>query len=101
MLPRQLQGVGFLPGGTGLLVNPGGDDRYRAATPAAQNFDPGLPSFPHGSQGYGANGGFGILSDTGGGRDTYLEVPGRADGNTINPTPDSAGIFEDDGFKAP
>ena len=95
-LPRQLQGVGFLPGAVGLLVNLGGEDDYRGAAPAIQHFDPGLPPFPHGSQGYGAMGGFGFLSDKGG-ADRYLEVPGRADGKTINPTPDSAGLFEDDG----
>jgi hypothetical protein len=95
-LPRQLQGVGFLPGAIGLLVNLGGEDDYRGAAPAIQHFDPGLPPFAHGSQGYGAMGGFGFLSDKGG-TDNYLEVPGRADGKTINPTPDSAGLFEDDG----
>jgi hypothetical protein len=94
VLPRQLQGSGFLFGAVGVLLNLGGDDSYRGAAPAVQKSDAFM--FPHGSQGYGNNGGFGILSDEGG-HDTYLEVPGRADGKTINPTPESAGIFEDDG----
>jgi hypothetical protein len=94
VLPRQLQGSGFLFGAVGVLMNLGGDDSYRGAAPAVQKSDAFM--FPHGSQGYGGNGGFGILSDEGG-HDTYLEVPGRADGKTVNPTPESAGIFEDDG----
>jgi hypothetical protein len=94
VLPRQLQGSGFLFGAVGVLVNLGGDDSYRGAAPAVQKSDAFM--FPHGSQGYGGNGGFGVLSDVGG-RDLYQEVPGRADGRTINPTAESAGIFEDDG----
>jgi hypothetical protein len=94
VIPRQLQGSGFLGGAVGVLMNLGGDDSYRGAAPAIQKSDAFM--FPHGSQGYGNYGGFGVLSDEGG-RDVYQEVPGRADGKTINPTPDSAGIFEDDG----
>jgi hypothetical protein len=94
VLPRQLQGSGFLFGGVGVLVNVAGDDSYRGAAPAIQKSDVFL--FPHGSQGYGGNGGFGMFSDVGG-HDVYQEVPGRADGRTINPSAESAGLFEDDG----
>jgi hypothetical protein len=94
VLPRQLQGSGFLFGAVGVLVNMGGDDSYRGAAPAVQKSD--VFMFPHGSQGYGGNGGFGVLMDEGG-RDTYQEVPGRADGKAIDPSPDSAGIFRDSG----
>jgi hypothetical protein len=94
VLPRQLQGSGFLPGGIGVLMNLGGDDRYRGAAPAVQKSDAFM--FPHGSQGYGHYGGFGVLSDEGG-HDVYQEVPGRADGKAIDPGPDSAGVFRDSG----
>jgi hypothetical protein len=94
-LARQLQGSGFLGGALGMLVNVSGNDTYRGAPPAVQDFG-NDNKFPHGSQGYGNFGGFGVLSDEGG-RDVYQEVPGRGDGKTINPSPDSAGIFEDDG----
>lgn len=94
-LPRQLQGSAFLPGSVGILVNIGGNDSYQGAPPATQRSDAFM--FPHGSQGYGGNGGFGILDDMGNGRDTYREVPGRGDGVTIGPSPDSAGLFRDDG----
>jgi len=94
VLARQLQGSGFLFGGVGVLVNIAGDDSYRGAAPAIQKSD--VFMFPHGSQGYGGNGGFGMFSDVGG-RDVYQEVPGRADGRTIQPSAESAGVFEDDG----
>ncbi|MGH9021643.1 MAG: hypothetical protein ACRDV9_00830 [Acidimicrobiia bacterium] len=94
-LARQMQGSGFLPGGVGILDNHSGNDIYRGPTPAIQKFDPNI-EFPHGSQGYGGRGGAGALFD-GGGRDAYEGVPGRADNVSIQPGPDSAGVFSDSG----
>jgi hypothetical protein len=94
-LARQLQGSGFLMGALGVLANISGNDTYRGAPPATQDFGNDF-EFPHGSQGFGANGGAGALMDEGG-HDVYAEVPGRADGKSIDPGPDSAGIFRDSG----
>lgn len=94
-LPRQLQGSGFLPGGVGILVDAAGNDAYHGAPPAIQKFDPSI-DFTHGSQGYGGSGGAGALLDEGGG-DTYEGVPGRADGVSVQPGPESAGLFSDSG----
>jgi hypothetical protein len=95
VLPRQLQGSAFLPGSVGLLVNVSGSDRYHGAAPAIQKSDAFM--FPHGSQGYGHYGGVGVLHDMGCSTDVYSEVPDRADGVTIGPGPDSAGLFRDEG----
>lgn len=93
-LTRQLQGTGFLPGGIGILKNTGGADSYRAAAPAIQRSDAFM--LPHGSQGFGGNGGFGYFVDEGG-RDSYAGVPNRYDDLVVKPSPDSSGIFEDKG----
>jgi hypothetical protein len=96
-IARSVQGVGLLAG-VGLLLDAGGDDRYRAAPRAEQEFlrpldGPAAVRFVHGSQGSGLFGGVGALWD-GGGRDRYLEgrrpSSTRGDGVVLVPSWQSA-----------
>ena len=91
-IARSVQGVGLL-GGIGLLVDRSGDDSYRAAPRAEQEFvrpldGPVAVHFVHGSQGSGLFGGIGGLWDDAG-SDRYLEghrpSPSRADGVLLVP----------------
>ena len=76
-----------------MLVDRGGDDTYRAAPRAHQEFlrpldGPAAVHFVHGSQGSGLFGGIGGLWDDGG-SDRYVEghrpSPSRADGVVLVP----------------
>jgi len=81
-----------------------GRDRYEGAPAAQQQFNPGVQFF-HSSQGFGCDGGVGVLRDTGNGRDTYLFGPaGGQNGASITQAettcqPAAPGIssFSDDG----
>jgi hypothetical protein len=101
-LPRMVQGAALL-GGVGMLLDEGGRDTYIGTPPATQPFASGILFF-HSSQGFGCDGGIGILIDRGRDHDLYLEgPPGRADGRSFT-QPQTAcfaapgiGIFQDDG----
>ena len=95
-IPRQVQGTALLPGSVGVLLNLGGNDRYRGAPLATQ--DPGPPfsdtPLQHGSQGFGGAQALGVFVDEGG-HDGYTGVPGRGDDTTVEPSQESSGRFED------
>jgi plastocyanin len=97
-LPRQVQGTAFLPGSLGVLLNLGGNDRYRGAPPATQDMGPPVSDAPatHGSQGYGGGMAVGYFLDEGG-YDSYTGMPGRSDDTMVEPSQDSSGRFEDRG----
>jgi hypothetical protein len=102
-LPRMVQGAA-LAGGVGLLLDEDGRDVYVGAPEATQEFMPGVPFF-HSSQGFGCDGGIGILIDKGADRDRYREgSAGRADGASIStvetgcsPAAPGLSFFRDDG----
>ena len=101
-LPRMVQGAALL-GGVGHLLNEDGRDVYVGAPVGTQPFQPGILFF-HSSQGFGCDGGVGILTDRGADDDTYREGPeGRTDGVSISePETDcfaapGLSIFRDDG----
>jgi hypothetical protein len=102
-LPRMVQGAA-LAGGFGALLDDNGRDVYIGAPPSIQQFSPDVQFF-HSSQGFGCDGGEGMLRDTGRGDDTYAEGPvGRANGVTLteasttcSPALPGVGIFSDDG----
>jgi hypothetical protein len=101
-LPRMVQGAALL-GGTGHLLDENGREVYVGAPEGTQPFQPGILFF-HSSQGFGCDGGVGILTDRGADRDRYREGPeGRTDGASIS-EPETAcfaapglSIFQDDG----
>ncbi len=101
-LPRMVQGAALL-GGVGHLLNQDGRDLYVGAPVGTQPFQP-LIEFYHSSQGFGCDGGVGILDDRGADDDTYREGPrGRKDGVSISePETDcfaapGLNVFRDDG----
>jgi hypothetical protein len=102
-LPRMVQGAA-LAGGFGALLDDNGRDIYIGAPPSIQQFSPDVQFF-HSSQGFGCDGGVGVLRDTGMGHDTYVESPGgRANGvtriepsTTCSPAVPGVGRFSDDG----
>jgi hypothetical protein len=101
-LPRMVQGAALL-GGTGYLLDEDGRDVYMGAPEGTQPFQPGILFF-HSSQGFGCDGGVGILADRGADRDSYREGPeGREDGASISATETNCfaapglGSFRDDG----
>ncbi|MDQ3981779.1 MAG: hypothetical protein M3271_03755, partial [Actinomycetota bacterium] len=107
--PRFVQGAGNVLGPTiGILLDDAGGDNYTGGFSA--DFDAPAPQATTGrggSQGFGNNGGFGILFDRGGARDSYTILggdqgnPRRHDGATILPDPQcakstcSGGVFID------
>jgi hypothetical protein len=107
--PRFVQGAGNVLGPTiGVLLDDAGGDNYTGGfsvdfdAPAEQ-----ATTGRGGSQGFGNNGGFGILFDRGGSNDTYTILggdqgqPTRRNGATILPDPQcakstcSGGVFID------
>jgi hypothetical protein len=108
-IPRMVQGaaIGFgVSGGTGHLLDEDGQDVYIGEPPTSQLFLPPVVDFRHSSQGFGCDGGIGILTDEGRDHDEYRRGPeGRKDGASISdtqiecgffPAP-GQGIFRDDG----
>lgn len=63
--------------------------------------EPGASGFIRstGSQGFGDGAGFGVLMDLSG-RDSYIAMPGRADGETVGPSDSSSGFFHDESGEA-
>lgn len=101
-LPRMVQGAALL-GGVGFLFDEDGEDRYVGAPVDTQPFAPGILFF-HSSQGFGCDGGIGILNDRGTDRDRYEEGPeGRQDGASITEAEERCfaapglSVFRDDG----
>lgn len=101
-LPRMVQGAALL-GGVGHLLNQDGRDLYVGAPVGTQPFQPGVLFF-HSSQGFGCDGGVGILTDRGADDDTYREGPqGRTDGVSIEEAETECfaapglNVFRDDG----
>lgn len=102
-MPRMVQGAA-LAGGVGHLLNQDGRDLYVGAPEGTQPFQEGVHFF-HSSQGFGCDGGVGILTDRGSDDDTYREGPeGRTDGRSIQeaqtnclPAAPGLSIFRDDG----
>jgi hypothetical protein len=101
-LPRMVQGAALL-GGAGVLQDEDGRDVYVGAPDGTQPFMPGILFF-HSSQGFGCDGGIGILVDTGADRDSYRESPEtRKDGASISQPETNCfaapglGVFRDDG----
>jgi len=94
-IPRFVQGGGNV-GGTGVFINEGGNDYYRAPTPEeAGVVNPPLPTSGLPGQGSGTNGGMGIFLDRGGG-DQYVGGPGRTNNVLVGPSPDNPGGFFED-----
>ncbi|MGR9107842.1 MAG: hypothetical protein ACU843_13010 [Gammaproteobacteria bacterium] len=93
-VPRFVQGGANL-GGAGLLLDDGGDDRYRGAE-GVEFIAPFNASGVGGSQGFGLNGGFGALLDLAG-DDHYEGVSDRGNGIQVLPNSPSTntGIFVD------
>lgn len=101
-LPRMVQGTALF-GGLGLLTDEGGRDFYQGAPPHTQQFATNVEFF-HSSQGFGCDGGIGVLRDTGHDHDTYREGPVRADAMTVTqlqtqcePGVPGLSVFTDDG----
>jgi hypothetical protein len=102
-MPRMVQGTA-LAGGAGVLLDQGGSDVYQGAPPGTQQFNPQVQFF-HSSQGFGCDGGIGVMRDSGRSRDTYREGPAnRRDGFTTatpevtcRPAAPGLGVFSDDG----
>ncbi len=88
-----LQGTGFF-NGIGILVDDSGDDTYHAAVPVEHLSLNTSPLRHTGSVGYGDQGGLGIFIDRAG-QDTYTGMPGRGNGVTLLPGPESTGLFMD------
>jgi hypothetical protein len=94
-IPRFVQGGGNV-GGTGVFINEGGNDYYRAPTPAqAGVVNPPLPTSGLPGQGSGTNGGIGIFLDLGG-WDRYVDGPGRINNTLVGPSLDNPGGFFED-----
>ncbi|MBA2594841.1 MAG: hypothetical protein M3495_07585 [Pseudomonadota bacterium] len=101
-LPRMVQGAALL-GGFGVLLDQDGQDLYVGAPVGTQPFMPGILFF-HSSQGFGCDGGVGMLTDRGQDLDSYREGPaGRSNGvNLVEPqtacfAAPGLGFFNDDG----
>ena len=92
-LARWDEGTGFF-NGVGILVDDSGDDTYRAAVPV-EHLSLNNPPLRHtGSLGYGDQAGLGVFIDRAG-HDTYSGMPGRDNGVTVPPGPNSSGLFMD------
>jgi hypothetical protein len=91
--PRWEEGSAIVDG-IGILVEDGGDDTYRPGPPVAHNVGTIEPPRHTGSLGSGDMGGFGLMLDRAG-HDSYSAIPGRRNGASVAPSPESSGVFVD------
>jgi hypothetical protein len=88
-IPRFLQGAGNFAQGLGVLIDDQGDDYYRGAL--VPTFISSIGGgYPAGSLGFGAMEAMGVFRDRGG-KDTYVGVPERDNGVTLDPGQPSTG----------